>query len=86
MLAVKDAATSAGRQGLDWVEINRLAVRYLIPALAFSADTDTTRLAHQVLSSDQDRFGLAVDLAPSADGQVLVTRAWLPSIALSRAA
>ncbi|CAN5515529.1 endopeptidase La [soil metagenome] len=86
MLAVKDAAIAAGREGLDWVEINRLAVRHLIPALAFSDDLDTSRLAHRVLSSDQERLGLAVDLASSADGQVLVTRAWLPSLSLSRAA
>ncbi len=70
------AASSAAPHGqLTWVEINRLAARWLRPA-----DGDTSRLGHAVVIEMAGHGLLEADFTTAADGAVMVGRVVHPRI------
>ncbi len=73
ILEILAAASRAPFGHLSWVEINRLAARWLRPE-AGNAAGDTSRLGHAVVIEMSAHGLLDVELTTAADGQAMVQR------------
>jgi hypothetical protein len=74
MIAVlRDAAHAPGRP-LSWVDINRLAARWLRPQPG-AETADTSRLGHAVVVEMARHGLLEADLTSAADGSLMVRTA-----------
>ena len=79
------AASSRAPFGqLSWVEINRLAARWLRPH-GSPEPTDTSRLGHAVVVEMSEHGLLDVELTTAADGRLMVRRVAHPRFAGVRA-
>ena len=79
MIEVLATSSRAPFGQLSWLEINRLAARWLRPRPEDEA-SDTSRLGHAVVI-EMDRHGLIeADLTTAADGSVMVNRVVHPRI------
>lgn len=83
VIEVLAAASRAPFGQLSWVEINRLAARWLRPQVA---DGDTSRLGHAVVLEMSDHGLLSAELTTAADGQLMIHRVMHPRIFGVRAA
>ena len=80
------AASSRAPFGqLSWVEINRLAARWLRPD-AGDAAVDTSRLGHEVVIEMSAHGLLDVEMTTAADGRLMVQRVAHPRFAGVQAA
>lgn len=82
ILEILAAASRAPFGHLSWVEINRLAARWLRPA---GDAADTSRLGHAVVLEMHRHGMLSVELTTAADGALMASRvsavgvsAWTP--------
>jgi hypothetical protein len=75
VIEVLAAASRAPFGQLSWVEINRLAARWLRPE-----DGDTSRLGHAVVLEMSEHGLLSAELTTAADGQLMVGRVVHPRI------
>ncbi len=73
VLEILAAASRAPFGHLSWVEINRIAARWLRPE-AGDAAGDTTRLGHAVVIEMSAHGLLDVELTTAADGHLMVQR------------
>ena len=81
------AASSAAPFGqLTWVEINRLAARWLRPEPGDTSRSDTSRLGHAVVVEMAGHGLLDAEFTTSADGAFMVSRVVHPRIFGLRAA
>lgn len=71
VLEVLAASSRAPFGQLSWVEINRLAARWLSPQ---SGSSDTTQLGHRVVIEMSTHGLVDVELTTAADGQMMVGR------------
>lgn len=71
---------------LSWVEINRLAARWLHPQTDGQQSTDTSRLGHAVVVEMSAHGLLDVELTTSVDGGLMVRRVAHPRFAGVQAA
>lgn len=79
MIEVLASSARAPSGQLTWLDINRLAARWLRPRTEEGA-SDTSRLGHAVVI-EMDRHGLIeADLTTAADGSVMVNRVVHPRI------
>ena len=80
------AASSRAPFGqLSWVEINRLAARWLRPE-AGTSGADSSRLGHAVVIEMSAHGLLDVEMTSTADGQLMVQRVAHPRFAGVQAA
>lgn len=80
VIEVLSASSRAPFGQLSWVEINRLAARWLRPQPG--ADTaDTSRIGHSVVVEMSAHGLLDVELTTAADGQLMVQRVAHPRFA-----
>lgn len=79
VIEVLAAASQAPFGQLSWVEINRLAARWLRPVPAADA-ADTSRLGHAVVLEMSEHGLLDIELTTAADGHVMVHRVTHPRI------
>ncbi|MEM6287401.1 MAG: hypothetical protein AAF845_09600 [Bacteroidota bacterium] len=79
VIEVLAAASRAPFGQLSWVEINRLAARWLRPSP--EADrADTSRMGHAVVLEMSEHGLLDIEMTTAADGQVMVYRVTHPRI------
>ncbi|MGB3543336.1 hypothetical protein, partial [Rubrivirga sp.] len=71
VLEVLASSSKAPFGQLSWVEINRLAARWLTPG---EGATDTTQLGHRVVIEMSSHGLVDVELTKAADGQLMVDR------------
>lgn len=71
VIEILAAASRAPFGQLSWVEINRLAARWLRPQ---AGDADTSRLGHAVVVEMSAHGLLDVELTTAADGALMVLR------------
>lgn len=79
VIEVLAAASRAPFGQLSWVEINRLAARWLRPE-ADAAEADTSRLGHAVVLEMSEHGLLDAELTTAADGRLMVRRVVHPRI------
>lgn len=84
VIEVLAASSRAPFGQLSWVEINRLAARWLRPEAG--PEADTTRLGHGVVIEMSAHGLLEVQLTTAADGQLMVDRVTHPRFAGVQAA
>ena len=75
VIEVLAAASRAPFGQLSWVEINRLAARWLRPQTG-----DTSRLGHAVVLEMSEHGLLSAELTTAADGRLMVHRVVHPRI------
>lgn len=82
MIEVLATASRPDERELSWVEINRLAARWLRPG---TPDGDTSRLGHAVVLEMHRHGLLSVEMTTAADGALMASRvsavgvsAWTP--------
>ena len=82
MIEVLATTSRPGERELSWVEINRLAARWLRPG---ASDADTSRLGHAVVLEMHRHGLLSVEMTTAADGALMASRvsavgvsAWSP--------
>lgn len=73
VLEILASASRAPFGHLSWVEINRIAARWLRPE-AGEAAGDTTRLGHAVVIEMSSHGLLDLELTTAADGRLMVQR------------
>lgn len=79
VIEVLDAASRAPFGQLSWVEINRLAARWLRPQDGEEV-SDTSRLGHAVVLEMSEHGLLEAELTSAADGRLMVHRVVHPRI------
>lgn len=79
VIEVLAAASRAPFGQLSWVEINRLAARWLRPQEE-EASADTSRLGHSVVLEMSEHGLLEAELTTAADGRLMVHRVVHPRI------
>jgi hypothetical protein len=84
VIEVLAASARAPFGQLSWVEINRLAARWLRPEAG--PEADTSRLGHAVVIEMSAHGLLDVELTTAADGQLMVQRVAHPRFAGVQAA
>lgn len=77
VLEVLAASSRAPFGQLSWVEINRLATRWLVPT---GEVRDTTQLGHRVVIEMSSHGLVDVELTTAADGQTMVDRVAHPRL------
>lgn len=85
VIEVLAAASRAPFGEVSWVEINRLAARWLRPRTGTNA-ADTSRLGHAVVLEMSEHGLLETELTTAADGRLMVHRVVHPRIFGVRAA
>ena len=82
MIEVLATTSRPGERELSWVELNRLAARWLRPT---GDAADTSRLGHAVVLEMHRHGMLSVELTTAADGALIASRvsavgvsAWTP--------
>lgn len=80
VIEILAAASRAPFGQLSWVEINRLAARWLRPE-AGSREADTSRLGHTVVIEMSAHGLLDIELTTAANGQLMVQRVAHPRFA-----
>lgn len=75
VLGVLDASEQAAHHALTWVDINRLAARWLRPDEA----GDTSRLGHAIVLEMAGHGLLDAEMTTAADGALMVARAAIPT-------
>ncbi len=73
VIEVLAAASRAPFGEVSWVEINRLAARWLRPQTQADA-ADTSRLGHAVVLEMSEHGLLETELTTAADGRLMVQR------------
>ena len=79
VIEVLAAASRAPYGQLSWVEINRLAARWLRPAPA-AGGADSSRLGHAVVLEMSEHGLLEAEMTTAADGRLMVHRVVHPRI------
>lgn len=79
VIEILAAASRAPFGEVSWVEINRLAARWLRPRPTEDA-ADTTRLGHQVVIEMSAHGLLSAEMTTASDGQLMVQRVVHPRI------
>lgn len=79
VIEVLAAASRAPFGQLSWVEINRLAARWLRPGPEADAE-DTSRMGHAVVLEMSEHGLLDIEMTTAADGHVMVQRVTHPRI------
>lgn len=85
VLEILSASSQAPFGRLSWVEINRLAARWLRPQTG-AGGVDTSRLGHAVVIEMSAHGLLDVELTTAADGGLMVRRVAHPRFAGVQAA
>ena len=84
VIEILGASSRAPFGQLSWVEINRLAARWLRPEAGDASDT--SRLGHAVVIEMSAHGLLDVEMTTAADGQLMVQRVAHPRFAGVQAA
>lgn len=79
VIEILAASSQAPFGQLSWVEINRLAARWLRPAAA-TEGADSSRLGHAVVLEMSEHGLLEAELTTASDGQLMVRRVVHPRI------
>ncbi len=71
MIAVLESSAEAPNRRVSWVEINRLAARWLRPEPGCET-ADTSRLGHAVVAEMARHNMVETELTTAADGAVMI--------------